>query len=171
MFNKKEKCQKIELLYNTYKRLMYKEAFDILKEKGLAEDAVHQSFVKILKYRDDIGEIEDIKTKNFLMVVCRNSAINLYNQNKKDDKIYLDDDKNVDKEDTTGIVIDHESVRKVVGAIEELPVIYRDTLLLEKVHGYNANEISELLDISVEAVYKRSSRARNLLIKALKDNK
>lgn len=65
------------------------------------------------------------------------------------------------------IVIDKETVNKVTKAIGDLPEIYRDVLLLEKVYGNTREEIAELLNISYETTKKRSLRARKMLAEAL----
>ena len=49
-------AQKVERLYQKYKNLMYHEAFQILKDHAQAEDAIHQSFVKIMANLDKVDE-------------------------------------------------------------------------------------------------------------------
>lgn len=166
--------KKIEILYNKYRNLMYSEAFKILKEQQLAEDAVQQAFIKIIKYIENIGETNDTKTKNLLKIICRNVAINLYNQKRQNKIICFEDIEetlNSDSDEINNIIIDNERVREIVEAIDNLPVIYRDTIILEKMYKYSVNEISDIFGVSVEAVYKRSARARNLLMKILKKDK
>ena len=48
--NKEEESDvdKIGVMYDKYRIMMYKEAFKILKDDGLAEDTVHQSFLKLM---------------------------------------------------------------------------------------------------------------------------
>jgi len=41
--------------------------------------------------------------------------------------------------------------------------MYRDPLYLYHLYGYSFNEISSLLNLSVEATKKRTQRARDLL--------
>ena len=47
---------KIEVLYYTYRRLMYKIAYEILNNKHDAEDAVSETFFKISKNMDRIHD-------------------------------------------------------------------------------------------------------------------
>ena len=72
-----------EILYNNYSIFMYKVAYSILKDKSLAEDAVQISFIKIMKHLDNIDISDKTKTRNFLGLICKNTAINLYNKQKK----------------------------------------------------------------------------------------
>ena len=81
---KDEECEKIKRLYEKYKYLLYSEAYNILQKQHLAEEIVQEVFVKIIENIQSIGEIEAKRTKNFLCVICRNLAINLYNKNNKE---------------------------------------------------------------------------------------
>ncbi len=81
---KDEECEKIERLYEKYKYLLYSEAYKILSKQRLAEEIVQEVFIKIIENITSIEEIESNRTKNFLCVICRNLAINLYNKKNKE---------------------------------------------------------------------------------------
>ncbi len=167
--SKSSNCKKVELLYNKYKFFMYNQAYSILNDNYLAEDAVHQSFIKIIRNISKIEEIDSVKTKNFLAVICRNVAIDLYNEKKKKfvsiENIEILEDRRL--EFPNEIIISNENVRRIKKAINSLPIIYKDVLILERLYGYTEKEVAKLLDISVEAAYKRSIRARKILLKIL----
>ena len=48
-------------------------------------------------------------------------------------------------------------------AIQELPESYRNVIHLKDIEGFSYNEISDILDISVQAVKSRIHRARLIL--------
>lgn len=75
---------KTERLYLSYRKLMYKEAFEIVQNRHCAEDAVSESFVRIIDNLHKIDEQDCLKTRSFLVIICRNVAKNIYNK-----KIYL----------------------------------------------------------------------------------
>lgn len=52
-------------------------------------------------------------------------------------------------------------------AVEELPDVYRSTLILADVHGFTYAEIADLLDVPVGTVRSRLARARSRLKEAL----
>lgn len=165
----------VERLYKEYKNLMFREANNILKDANLAEDAVQQSFVKIIKNINKIDEKNKIKTRSFLVIICRNIALDIYknrlylNQKSNSLEFELDEDEEVpiDYVEPSKIVIDRETVEKIAEYIKNLPPIYRDVLLLEKVHNNTKEEIAELLNIKYETVRKRSLRARKMIADAL----
>ena len=65
---------KIERLYMCYRNLMYKEAPEIVQNPHSAEDAVSESFVRIIKNLHKIDEQNRPKTRSFLVIICRNVA-------------------------------------------------------------------------------------------------
>ena len=73
---------------------MYKVAYSILKDKILAEDAVQISFIKIMEHLDNIDISDKTKTRNFLGLICKNTAIKdngrKLNFKKRDDRSRLE---------------------------------------------------------------------------------
>jgi len=165
-----ESGAKAERLYLKYRYLMFSEANKILCDSYLAEDAVQQAFIKILKNLHKIDEENVPATRSFLVIICRNVSINLYKS-----KQYLnnnsDDIENLEIESSEmsplDIVIDNEGVDKMVAAIKALPEIYRDVVLLKHFHKYSREEIAKTLDIPFETVKKRIFRAKKMLAEAL----
>lgn len=169
-----DKADKITKLYDKYSKLMRAEAYNILKDYALAEDAVHQAFIKIMNNMEKINHENEAKIRNFLVIVCRNTAIDIYNKrlylNNNSEVIdYENDDSEIasDYTEPSKVLIDKENIERLAEIIGKLPAIYRDIILLEKLHGNTKEEIAELLGINYETVRKRSLRARKMLIEAL----
>lgn len=164
---------KAERLYYAYRKLMYKVAFDILHDKHLAEDAIGEAFVKIIKNLHKIGEENCPRTKNFLVIICRNTAINMYNKRNK--QCYYDETvdtlSDIASPSTEELVITKESILAVSEVIKGLKPIYRDVIFLTRVYAYSVKDTATLLGISEDAVKKRLSRARTLLSEELKRQK
>ena len=68
---------KFEQVYLTYRQVMFYTANSILRDPQLAEDAVHQAFLRILDHMQNIGEVECPQTKSFVVIIVRNISINL----------------------------------------------------------------------------------------------
>ena len=64
---------------------MYNFAFRILNDSYLAEDAVHNAFLKLLKNLDKIKELKSKETRTYLLIIVRNTSYN-YNIWKKNCK-------------------------------------------------------------------------------------
>lgn len=164
---------KLERIYEKYKKTMYKEAYNILYDAGDAEDAVQQAFVKIIGHLDKINEDEPGMTCNFLKIVVRNIAIDIYKKrlylNSTDDIVdTLDDVIPAGTKEVSEIVIEKETVELIAKEIEKLPEIYRDVLLLERVYGYSREESMQLLGASYDTLKKRMTRGKKKLLEALR---
>ncbi len=159
--------EKVVFLYNQHKNLMYKTAYNILNDHALAEDAVHTSFIKIIKNLHKLNENNVAQTRNFLVTVCRNTALKMMK-----DKLPLSEDGIIDtgskeannESDVLNIVIRRETVMLIAEAIEALDPIYRDVFLLQRVHNCSRKEIADLLSIKEETVKKRLERAKQKII-------
>lgn len=165
---KDEECEKIKCLYEKYKYLLYSEAYKILPKQHFVEEIVQEVFVKIIENIDSIEEIDSKRTKNFLCVICKNLAINLYNKKNKEKFLNIEEliyNEAEDLNEFYEVVINNENVVMIKHAIQKLPDIYRDVLILEKIYGYSINEISKLLNLSEAVVRKRSQKARIILSK------
>lgn len=78
-----EKKDKFEALYYEYRDIMYNFAFRILNDSYLAEDAVHNAFLKLLKNLDKIKELKSKETKTYLLIIVRNTSYNIWKKNCK----------------------------------------------------------------------------------------
>ena len=85
--------RKFEILYEKYKYLMMKVAMDVLQDSYMAEDAVHNAFVKLVKNMDKIGEVDSTATKRYIITVTKNASIDLYRKRKKQSasELYMDE--------------------------------------------------------------------------------
>lgn len=148
-------------LYEQYRHLMFYIAQDILKDEHLSEDAVQEAFLRIAKNFQKVGEILCPETRNFTVIITRNVALTMAKQrhNDVDMDVYIETATFELPED----VFETVSNNLLIKCILELPEMYRDPLYLYHLYGYSFNEISSLLNLSVEATKKRTQRARDLL--------
>jgi RNA polymerase sigma factor (sigma-70 family) len=66
------------------------------------------------------------------------------------------------------LLIDSSSMAAIRGAIEELPAIYREVILLCDVEDASYREIAEILSIPIGTVMSRLARARRMVRDALR---
>ena len=169
-----ERAEKLERLYNKYRYVMQREAYNILFDSSEAEDAVQQSFLKISKCLDRIREDNPAMVCNFLKVVTRNVAKDIYKKKMylntdEDATEYIDDSKVHYENNVSTLVISKDSTERIMKAIMDLPEIYRDVLLIEKVHGFKREESIKILNSNYETLKKRLTRAKEKLFYVLKE--
>lgn len=163
-----DELMKAERLYLKFRYLMLKVAKEILKDNFLAEDAVNQSFVRIINNLHKIDENDFHKTQAFIVVICRRVSYDIYNE-----QIYLNSDDELIQEipDETNtpldIIVDDDNVNRIIKNIKSLKPIYQDVMLLKYFLDFNNFEISELLKITSETVRKRIERGKNQLYELL----
>lgn len=157
MIETEEDKNKFTLLYEKYIKLMFYVANQILKDDYLAEDTVHQTFVKIIEDLDKIAEIDCHKTRSYIVTMVRNCAINLYRERKNHMSVSLDDEIEL----TNNYSFEVEDMDTLEQTIAKLPIIYKDILILKYVQEFSNAEISKSLGISEANVRKRLERARS----------
>ena len=150
-----------ENLYIKYKQRMYAVAYKILNNVEDAEDAVHNAFLKIADKFEIIKGFSCQELQSYIVIIIRNTSINIYRKNKRDSE-YLAE---LDDNHLTVNVNFFENIdrNELIQTISSLPLIYKDILFLHYVNKYTTKEISKMLDISLDTVWKRIERAKKLL--------
>lgn len=170
MLDTEEEKSKFEKVYFKYRQLMFQVANGILKDEYLAEDVVHKSFIKIMKHLDKIKEIECPKTKGFVVIIVKNTAIDLYRKRKRENTVEIDEEVLIEHR---GRRVDQEVIDKIenplTAAILSLPHHYSEIILLKYNHSYTDKQIAGLLGLSEDNVKKRLQRAKKKLKEIMKE--
>ncbi len=165
-----EDQQKIEILYKQYHRLMYKIAYEVLHNRGEVEDVLHDSFIKIAKNMDNIGDPNCKETRNFLAVITKNTALDVYRKKKRRWKREVSFKEVYDSTAPRTYIkttVDGDA-QFLVEAIRNLPDMYRLPLSLKYTNQYSIKEISDMLNISETNVKQRIFRAKKMLEEEMK---
>lgn len=160
----------MEALYREYRSPMLRIAFSILRDEGLAEDAVQQAFLKIFQSFEKIDRSDCNKTRSFIVILIRNTAIDLYRRRNRESVISFEDlerplpAREELPEDRAISVLEGEALADCLGRMEER---YANLLLLRYYHGYQNKEIAALLGMSqaqvAMGIYRGKQRLRRLL--------
>lgn len=65
------KQARLEQIYRQYRQLMYYVAYSVLQNKQMAEDAVQESFLKIIAHLDKFADIAADKTKGLIVIIVK----------------------------------------------------------------------------------------------------
>lgn len=87
----------ITQLYNTYKQFMYNISMSLLGKREDAEDAVQDSFVRIIDNLDKINNPYSRKTKSYITVITKNVCLDMIRRNHNDEEL---EDKDIPFEDS-----------------------------------------------------------------------
>lgn len=146
-----ELSSRMEDLYRQYRSPMYRIALAVLRDEGLAEDAVQQAFLKIFQNFEKIEWEDCNKTRSLIVILVRNTAIDLYRRRKKEKVISFEELERPlpDWEDPVDERVimrqEGEAAARLLGELEEK---YRNLLILRYYHGYRNKEIAEVLGLT-----------------------
>lgn len=153
-------------LYERYKHFIWSICKDVLKDEQLAEDATHETFIKVAKNISKIKATESNATKRYLIIIARNSAIDIYRKRSRQMQFETSLDEVADAEDTyaeSEVEFDNTITRILAG----MSAIYREVLILKYSNEFTNKEIAKTLGISEAVVRQRLKRGRDIIRKEL----
>ena len=163
-------------LIRPYERSAYVMALSLLKNEADAEEVAQEAFLKA--FRNLSSFRAEAKFSTWLMSIVLNEARNRLRHQKvlKVESLdgSADEDEHVspallrDWREIPSQTLERMEVRHLLEqAVESLPVIYREVLVLRDVEELSVLETAEALSISVASVKVRLHRARIMMQKLL----
>ena len=169
LIDDEEDQARFEAAYYKYKDLMHFIAKEILKDEHRGEDAVQEAFIRIAKNFHKVGKAEDTRTKNFFLMITRRVSINML---EREEIFRTASEEELNYYENTGFHEDssYSSYETdAMKAVLSLPESLKNVVYLQTIYGFDGKETASLLGISVDAVWKRASRARAVLEKELRE--
>ena len=161
-----EKQEILEQLYDMYEQKMYIAAYSILNSTEQAEDIVHDSFLKLIKYLPKIDDPNSPETKVLVMRILKTTAIDQYRKNHN--KIRFIKEKVIKGHD---VIDTHNNTEQnlenktyIQDILNELSPDHLDVIKLRYYYGFSGKETAEILSISEANVNKRVQRAKNQIL-------
>ncbi len=161
-------AEKIALVYELYEEELFKICLAVLRDRYSAEDALHESFLRIIRYRDRIGDPASEKCRRFVRKTTKNTAINMYRKKAKESS-YVDGlpewdiaDRNFDIEDMASLTL---TEKKVLCSLDEK---YRTVIKYICIEEMTVRECAAILKVNEACVRKRLERAKKQLKENLK---
>jgi RNA polymerase sigma-70 factor (ECF subfamily) len=157
----------LEALVRAHSRLVYRIAYAVLRRHHEAEDATQETFLRVVRYRSRLAEVEDPKT--WLARIAWRVAVEFSRRNAGKQEIPLEDpDKPMPEVVSSDASADQTIQGTQVGAVLEkliaaLPEKLRAPLILSAIEEMTPREIAATLDINEAAVRSRVFRARQIL--------
>lgn len=156
-------------LYSQYYKAMYNSAFRILKDQGLAEDVMQESFLSAFSNLDTFrGEVT---FGAWLKRIVINNSIYQYRKIQKRNEVALDADghqgeyENPFQSEEIEVA---QQARAIIKVMQDLPDNYNMLLNLHLVEGYDYEEICEITGMSYANCRTTISRAKSQLREKLK---
>lgn len=145
-------------LYEQYQIKMFRVAMTVCGNQWIAEDAVQDAFCKAAQNFDYIRTLSDRHLGAWLLVVCKNSAIDILRKESR----YVGQPEHIENIDFETPETQFE-YSQLVSAIRSLPNEQRRLLELKYIEGRSHQDIADLLGISNNAVRIRIHRSKKSL--------
>jgi len=133
-----------------------------------AQDVAQEASLRAFKF---FGNFRGENARAWFLTIVRNTFYTWLRKNRPPEKTVEIDDETLDIEDISANLeapsppfADADAVRR---AIAELPVEFREIVVLREMEGFSYKEIADLSDVPIGTVMSRLARARKLLQKRL----
>jgi len=149
----------LEMLYRSYRTAMLQRALGVLGDHALAEDAVHEAFIRISRHIRRFESMKSDECRYLCLTIVKNAALNILRDRGITDEL-PDTQRAVTGDIALGIDISD--------AIDALEEGHRQVVLLRLRYGFDTFETARLLGIKPGTVRSRLNRARKILKESLK---
>ncbi len=147
-------------LYETYFDMVYRVCFSFMKNVADTEDAVSETFIKLMNHLDEFEDEQHIK--GWLVVTasnhCKNQLKHWWRKNRNYDEAVGETSQSRSFE-----------VSETMEAVMGLPDKYKAAVYLYYYEGYRSEEIAGMMGKSASAVRNDLQKARKLLKMELED--
>jgi len=141
-----------------------------------AEDVVQESFIRALRYFD---RLEGTDARPWLLGIVRNTCYTWLRKNRPAEMVAVDDIEDlppgIGAESTPAtsspeVIVLQSANRKLVNqALEELPVAYREVIVMREIEDMSYKDIAAVAGIPIGTVMSRLSRGREILKRSIEN--
>jgi RNA polymerase sigma-70 factor (ECF subfamily) len=158
----------------THLDTLYRGALRLTRDPDQAQDLVQEAYLRALRYQHSYQPGTNMKA--WLFAIMRNLFWDRFKGSHKDN-VSLDDTGDFllyEKLRDEGAkpeadVLDKMAASEVVSAVESLPPLHREVVLLVDVEGFSYKDAADTLGVPIGTVMSRLHRARQQLQKSLYD--
>ena len=146
-------------------------------DRADAEDVVQEACLRAFR---GIGGFAGVNARAWLLTIVRHAAYTWLGKNRSAALLMVDDLEAVERQQASvgtagesapetpeAALIAKTDAARLEAAIAELPVPFRETLVLRDVQGLDYREIAEVTKVPIGTVMSRLARARQRLIETL----
>jgi RNA polymerase sigma factor (sigma-70 family) len=146
-------------------------------DRADAEDVVQEACLRAFR---GIGGFSGVNARAWLLTIVRHAAYTWLGKNRSGSLLMVDDLEAVErKQASAGALSEHApetpeaaliakaDAARLEAAIADLPMPFRETLVLRDVQGLDYREIAEVTSVPIGTVMSRLARARHRLIAGL----
>ena len=149
---------------------LYNFARWLARDSNDAEDLVQETYLKALRSFASFRPGTNFRA--WMYQILRNTFLSSRSKLERRMTVAMDSDRDgselaVDTDTPETILMNRSNSQLIQRAIDDLPVLYRETLLLCEVEEMSYQEIGEILSIPIGTVMSRLARARKAVRQTL----
>jgi RNA polymerase sigma factor (sigma-70 family) len=146
-------------------------------DRADAEDVVQEACLRAFR---GIGGFAGVNARAWLLTIVRHAAYTWLGKNRSAALLMVDDLEAVERKQVGGgapleaapetpeaVLIAKTDAARLEAAIAELPVPFRETLVLRDIQGLDYREIADVTKVPIGTVMSRLARARRRLIASI----
>jgi RNA polymerase sigma-70 factor (ECF subfamily) len=149
---------RITRLFESMRPELLRFALWLTRDRALAEDVVQEALLRAWRSRDALKD--PACSRAWLLTIVRREHARLY-ERKRLELVCLNDA--LEHEGGALLSRDDSEINALRSAILQLPIEYREPLVMQVLGGFSVDEIARELSLSASAVLTRLFRARNKL--------
>jgi RNA polymerase sigma-70 factor (ECF subfamily) len=131
-----------------------------------AEDVVQEAYLRAFRFWESFRGAD---ARAWLLAIVRNTCFTWLQQNRKPSLELVEDmpDLKSAQANPEALLLANVDAEMLRRAVEELPLEFREAIVLRELEGFSYKEISSITSAPIGTVMSRLARARTRLQKAL----
>src|SRR3984885_10706570 len=149
---------------------LYNFARWLAQNQNDAEDLVQETYLKA--FRSFASFEPGTNFRAWIFQILKNTFLGSCSKLERRMTLAMDSEEDLPTTSATpeSLLIGRSDIDAVRSAIEQLPVIFREVILLSDVEDASYREIAEILSIPIGTVMSRLARARKIVRESLRSN-
>jgi len=157
-------------IYTRHRVAMYRFACRLLGSEAIAEDVTHDCFLSLFKNPERFDATRGVRLRTYLFAAVHNLAMKQFRRAGRETWIDETTDElpqTQDSQQPLSRLIEAELSAAVRAAVENLPALQREVVILFEFEDLSLSEIAVVVDAEVNTVKSRLARGRAGLRRAL----
>jgi RNA polymerase sigma-70 factor (ECF subfamily) len=156
-------------LYERHRQPIFRFAYRLLGSVEMAEDITHDCFLGLIRRPENFDPAR-ASLRTYMYAAARNLALKHFRKVGRESALddLSDDPLLPERQAPLRQMLDRELAAVVKQAIQNLPPLQREALILFEYEGLSLAEIADVVDSDIGAVKARLHRARERLRNALR---
>jgi RNA polymerase sigma-70 factor (ECF subfamily) len=167
MLDTPEEQSRMAQIWKKYHKYFLNIAKKYLADRQTAEDAVSDTFTKIIENKEKLFKMSENDFQAYTTVICKNCCLIILRNNKKCGSLEKIPEGEIVEEDLADILENRENIAILMECLRDLDLENKTILQWHYVNELTLKESAEKTGISLSAVKNSLARARGKLKKLL----